>query len=500
MLASGKLSADILPEKQSMAECLLGTEFSGKDINGRRVMGMVANKGLATTVLTDSDFLWEVPDKWTLQEAVTIPIAYMTSYYALFIRGRLKTGESILIHAGSGGVGQASITLALHIGCTVFTTVGTLEKREYLKKKFPQLTDRHIGNSRNTSFEELILTETQGRGVDIVLNSLTEEKLQASIRCLAVNGRFLEIGKYDLSKNHHIGMSIFLKNITFHGILLDMLFEEDSYFEHKKELIRIISEGIKNGAIRPLPSTVFWEQQVEEAFRFMAAGKHIGKVLLKIREEETNKNVLPMPKMITAVARTYMNPDKSYVLIGGLGGFGLELVNWMIARNAKFIVLVSRFGIRTGYQALCVRRWRESGVKIIISTTDITTLSGAKHLIAQSNQLAPVGGIFNLAAILHDALIENLKEEDFKEVILPKVDITRNMDVASRKFCPSLDYFVVFSSITSGRGTMGQTNYGFANSTMERMMEQRQANGLPGLAIQWGPVGNVGLFMGNTSD
>jgi len=499
MLASGKLSMDSLPGEQfKKTECLLGLEFSGRDANNRRVMGMVANKGLATTVLADPDFLWEVPDKWTLEEAATIPVAYATSYYALFIRGQLKAGESVLIHAGSGGVGQAAITIALHIGCTVFTTVGTLEKREYLKKRFPQLTDRHIGNSRSTSFEELILTETQGRGVDVILNSLAEEKLQAGIRCLARNGRFLEIGKYDMSHDHPLGMSIFLKNITFHGILLDMLFEESS--SDKKELIKIISEGIKNGAIRPLPSTIFWEQQVEEGFRFMATGKHIGKVLLKIREEETKKHVSPMPKTIAAIPRTYMNPEKSYVVVGGLGGFGLELVNWMINRQAKFIVLVSRFGIHTGYQALCVRRWRESGINIIISTIDITTLSGAEHLIAQSNQLAPIGGIFNLAAVLRDALIENLKEADFKAVILPKVDITRNLDVVSRKFCPSLDYFVVFSSISSGHGLPGQTNYGFANSAMERIIEQRKTNGLPSLAIQWGPVGNVGLFIGNTSD
>ncbi|EFN70710.1 Fatty acid synthase, partial [Camponotus floridanus] len=161
---------------------------------GRRVMGMVEARGLATTIVADLGFLWEVPDKWTLEQAATIPVAYATSYYALFVRGQLKAGESVLIHAGTGGVGQAAIAISLHAGCTVFTTVGTPEKREYLKKIFPQLTDRHIGNSRDTSFEHLILTETQGRGVDVVLNSLAEEKLQASVRCLALNGRFLEIG------------------------------------------------------------------------------------------------------------------------------------------------------------------------------------------------------------------------------------------------------------------------------------------------------------------
>ncbi|KAL6440730.1 hypothetical protein ACFW04_003291 [Cataglyphis niger] len=493
MLASGKLPPDALPGKMATEDCILGLEFSGRDADGRRVMGMVEARGLATTVVADLGFLWEVPDKWTLEQAATIPVAYATSYYALFVRGQLKAGESVLIHAGTGGVGQAAIAISLHAGCTVFTTVGTPEKREYLKKTFPQLTDRHIGNSRDTSFEQLILTETQGRGVDVVLNSLAEEKLHAGIRCLALNGRFLEIGKYDLSNDSRVGMSMFLKNTAFHGILLDMLFGEDC--AEKKEVVKLLSEGIKNGAVRPLPSTVFSEQQLEQGFRFMATGKHIGKVLLKIRDEEPKKLVLPLPKIVAAIPRTYMNPEKSYILVGGLGGLGLELANWMISRGAKFIILVSRSGIRTGYQALCVRRWRENGVKILVSTADVTTLSGAERLIQESSRLAPVGGIFNLAAVLRDALIENLTEADFKTVTLPKIEGTRNLDAISRKSCPSLDYFVVFSSTSCGRGNMGQTNYGFANSAMERMMEQRQANSLPGLAIQWGAIGDVGLVM-----
>ncbi|XP_039302621.1 fatty acid synthase [Solenopsis invicta] len=493
MLASGKLSLDALPRNMATEECILGLEFSGRDTDGRRVMGMVAAKGLATTVVAERDFLWEVPDKWSLEQAATIPVAYTTSYYALFIRGRLKAGESVLIHAGTGGVGQAAIAIALYAKCTVFTTVGTPEKREYLKKVFPQLNDRHIGNSRDTNFEQLILVETEGRGVDVVLNSLTEEKLEAGIRCLAYGGRFLEIGKYDMLNGSRVEMSMFLKNTSFHGILLDELFEKDSV--EKKELIKLVSEGIENGAIRPLQSNIFTEQQLESGFRFMATGKHKGKVLLKIRDEEPKKRASPTPKTVAAIPRTYMNPEKSYILVGGLGGFGLELADWMISRGAKFIVLVSRSGIRTGYQALCVRRWRESGIQIVVCTENITTLTGAKRLIQKSNRIAPVGGIFNLAAVLRDALIENLEEADFKTALSPKIDITKNLDAVSRKLCPSLDYFVVFSSVSSGRGNMGQTNYGFANSAMERMMEERQTNGLPGLAIQWGAIADVGLIM-----
>ncbi|PSN28987.1 Fatty acid synthase [Blattella germanica] len=498
MLATGKLPPDALPGDLAGQDCILGLEFSGRNSEGKRVMGMVAARGLATTVLADPGFMWEVPDEWTLEEAATVPVVYGTSYYALVVRGRLRRGESVLIHAGTGGVGQASIAIALHMGCTVFTTVGSKEKREFLKKRFPKLTDRNICNSRDTTFEQQILTETNGQGVHVVLNSLAEEKLQASVRCLAKDGRFLEIGKYDLSNNNPLGMAVFLKNTAFHGILLDALFE--STCEDKKEVVRLLSEGIKSGAVRPLPSTVFSESQVEQAFRFIATGKHIGKVLLKIRDEEPKKVLKPTTKLVSAIPRTYMNPDKSYILVGGLGGFGLELANWLITRGATNIVLTSRSGIRTGYQSLCVRRWREMGINVFVSTADATDEKGAQQLIKEATKLGPVGGIFNLAVVLRDAFLENQTEADFKTVCLPKVTGTKVLDTVSRKLCPELDYFVAFSSVSCGRGNAGQTNYGLANSAMERICEDRQASGLPGVAIQWGAIGDVGLVLETMGD
>ncbi|RZC35992.1 fatty acid synthase [Asbolus verrucosus] len=493
MLATGKLPPDALPGDLAGQDCILGLEFSGRDSKGKRVMGMVAARSLATTVLADPGFLWEVPEKWSLEEAATIPVVYGTSYYALIVRGRMKRGESVLIHAGTGGVGQASISIALHMGCKVFTTVSSQAKRDFLKKTFPQLTDDCIGNSRDTTFEQLVLTQTNGRGVDLVLNSLANHQLQASVRCLAIGGRFLEIGKVDLSNNSPLGMSIFLKNTTFHGILLDALFDSDS--PEKREVMRLVSEGISNGAVRPLPNTVFNENQVEQAFRFMASGKHIGKVLLKIRNEESRKAQRPKTKTVTAIPRTYMDPDRSYVLVGGLGGFGLELANWLILRGATKIVLTSRSGIKTGYQSLCVRRWREMGVNVLVSTADATTEKGARRLLEEANSLGHVGGIFNLAAVLRDAMMENQTEADFKTVCKPKIDGSKQLDAASRVLAPHLDYFVNFSSVSCGRGNAGQSNYGMANSAMERICEARQEVGLPGVAIQWGAIGDVGLIL-----
>ncbi|XP_044766742.1 fatty acid synthase-like [Coccinella septempunctata] len=493
MLATGKLPPDALPGNLAGQECILGLEFSGRNSKGKRVMGMVDAKGLATTVLSDQMFLWEVPEKWSLEEASTIPIVYGTSYYALIVRGNLKPGESVLIHAGTGGVGQASIAIALHMGCKVFTTVGSQAKRDFLKKTFPQLTDRNIGNSRDSTFEQLVLSETDGRGVDVVLNSLAGDLLQASVRCLAKNGRFLEIGKVDLSNNSPLGMSILLKNTAVHGILLDALFDFDT--EDKREVKRLLSEGIANGAVRPLPSTVYNDNQIEQAFRYMASGKHIGKVVLKIRDEECRQTLIPKPRTVPAIPRTYMNPEKTYVLVGGLGGFGLELANWLVNRGATNIVLTSRSGLKTGYQSLCIRRWKEKGVNVLVSTEDASTEQGAKKLMEQANSLGPVGGIFNLAAVLRDAMMENQTEADFKTVFKPKVEGSKQLDIVSRNMAPQLDFFVNFSSVSCGRGNAGQANYGLANSAMERICEIRQELGLPAVAIQWGAIGDVGLIL-----
>ncbi|CAH2981095.1 unnamed protein product [Chilo suppressalis] len=494
MLATGKLPPDALPGNLAGQDCILGLEFSGRAEDGRRVMGMVAARGLATSVVADSAFLWDVPAAWSLEEAATVPVAYATAYYALAVRGRMRRGDSVLVHAGSGGVGQAAIAIALHAGATVFTTVGTPDKRAFLHERFPQLLDENIGNSRDTSFEQLVLERTDGRGVDLVLNSLADDKLQASIRCLAEGGRFLEIGKLDLSNNTPLGMAIFLKNTTFHGILLDALFEAGGDDIEKAAVVRCMNEGMRSGAVRPLPSTVFGDQQLEQAFRYMATGKHIGKVVIRVREEEA-RGARPASRLVSALPRTYMHPGKVYVLVGGLGGFGLELARWLVSRGARKIVFVSRSGVRTGYQAWVVRSLKQNGAEVQVSTQDATTPEGARELMRAAAAMGPVGGVFNLAAVLRDAFLENQTPADFQVVAKPKVDGTIALDAATRELAPELEYFVVFSSVSCGRGNAGQSNYGYANSVMERIVEQRQADGLPGLAVQWGAIGEVGMIV-----
>ncbi|TRY87148.1 hypothetical protein DNTS_010214 [Danionella cerebrum] len=475
MLATGKLPPDAIPGDIALQQCMLGMEFSGRDPTGRRVMGLLPAKGLATCVDADIRFLWDVPSSWTLEQAASVPVVYATAYYSLVVRGRLRPGESVLIHSGSGGVGQAAIAIALSMHCRVFTTVGSQEKKQYLQEKFPQLTAESFANSRDSSFEQHIMLNTEGKGVDLVLNSLAEEKLQASLRCLARHGRFLEIGKYDLSNNTPLGMALFLKNIAFHGILLDALFEEGN--REWEEVSDLLKQGIASGVVQPLRTTVFERNQVEDAFRYMAQGKHIGKVLLQVRLEETvGSDSATSPLAIHAVSRTFCPASLSYIITGGLGGFGLELAQWLTERGAR-------------------KLWQTMGIQVLVSTSDVSTPEGTERLITEACRLGPVGGVFHLAMVLKDGMLENLTPQQFVEVNRPKYEGTINLDCVTRQKCTQLQQFVVFSSVSCGRGNAGQSNYGFANSTMERVCEQRHHDGLPALAVQWGAIGDVGVVL-----
>ncbi|XP_044734386.1 fatty acid synthase-like [Chrysoperla carnea] len=491
MLATGKLSSDFMDKGKTDPDCVLpldcvqGLEFSGVGPDGKRYMGLVTRAGQATRVEYDENLTWPVPDNWSLEDAATVPVVYSTVYESLIKYGMSK-GHSVLIHSGTGGVGLAAIHVALHYGCEVFTTVGTQEKREFIKKLFPQIKESHIGNSRDTSFEQMVMSETKGRGVDFVLNSLAEEKLLASVRCLAEYGKFMEIGKFDLSKNNKLGMEVFMRGASFHGIMLDKTMEASA---EKKEVIRsVISKGIQDGAIKPLPRTVFDIENLEAPFRYLSAGKHIGKVLIKIRDNEAQKTVL-----VPAIPKLYVKQNKSIVIIGGLGGFGLELANWLIQRGCRNLILSSRQGLKKGYQSIQIQKWRSAGINVQISTANILTKKGCIEILQFANKFGPVDGIYNLAVILRDALFENQSIENFQTSFGGKVLGTKYLDEVSRTLCPELRHFIVFSSVSCGRGNAGQTNYGMANSVMERICEERHASGYPALAIQWGAIGEVGL-------
>ncbi|KZC12654.1 Fatty acid synthase [Dufourea novaeangliae] len=488
MLATGRLMPEAIVKNREFNECLIGFEFSGIDASGRRVMGFAESRAISNIVLLTDYNLFTVPDGWSLEDAATVPSAYLTVFYAFYYFGKLNRGEKVLIHSGSGAVGQAAINVALSEGCEVFTTVGSPEKRRFIRETFPSIDDDHIGNSRDTSFEQMVMTHTHGMGVDIVLNSLAEDKLQASVRCLGYHGRFLEIGKFDLAANNHLGMNIFLKEISFHGVMMDNVISGFNPIVQKK-IYHFLKECLATKTIKPLMRKCFEKHELETAFRYMASGKHIGKILIKVGDEKE-----PLIPPVLAYPRFNAKPDKSYVIVGGLGGLGLELIDWLVLRGARNLVIVSRNGVQTGYQRMRIEIWKSYNVKVlIISGVDASKPDDCEFILRSAENHAPVEGIFNLAALLKDCLCVNQTEETFAESMKPKAGITKMLDLLSRKICPKLRHFVVFSSISCGRGSPGQTNYGMGNSVLERICERRVQEGLPGMAIEWGAVGDVGL-------
>lgn len=274
----------------------------------------------------------------------------------------------------------------------------------------------------------MIMRETNGRGVDLVLNSLVEEKLQASVRCLARGGRFVEIGKFDSMNESPLHLEVFRKEAAVLGVHLDRIFEASPNAKYRLRLL--LEEAMRTGSCLPLTRTTFDSDRTEEAFRFMAGGGHVGKVILRIGDGA---------KPSTTIPRHYCDPDGCHVVIGGLGGFGLELIDWLVKRGARKVVISSRNGLRTGYQASRIRNWRNEGVLVRISTDrDVTTAEGCRNLLEEASSFGAVVSIFNLAVVLSDALFENQSVDNFRRCLGPKADAIRHLDVLSRELCPCL--------------------------------------------------------------
>lgn len=490
MLATGKLPKEI----SDTTNRGIGFEFSGFAEDGNRVMG-IADDALATEIQYDSSgsVVWDFPAHWSLADAATVPVVYATAYLALIYSARLEQGQSILIHSGSGGVGQAAIRIALSMECEVFTTVGNNDKKNYLLRTFPTLKADHISSSRTLQFEPMILDKTAGRGVDVVLNSLSEDKLHASLRLVAQHGHFVEIGRYDMIIDQPVGMRHFLKGITLHGIQLDaILRNKPTIF---REIHRLLTDGIEQGVVQPLDRTIFNMDQVEDAFRYMAQGHHKGKVLIQIRDE-LNETKLEL----NAKAAFYAAPEKTYLITGGLGGVGLELVNWLIERGAKYFVLTSRNGVKSDYQSWQIRKWKKQGVSVEVSTLDVGQETQAQELIAKISTDHPLAGIFHLAMVLADAFFLNQSIEQFEKVLQPKLGSAINLDKLTRTHCPELEHFVLFSSLSGAMGNAGQSNYAYANSAIDNLCENRKAQGFSALAVQWGIIGDVGVAEEMLSD
>ncbi|MCB0503687.1 MAG: zinc-binding dehydrogenase, partial [Bacteroidetes bacterium] len=259
----------------------LGIECSGvvtkvgKNVDhlsvGDEVLGM-AYDSMASHVILHAGLLRKKPSHLSFQEAATIPAVFLTSYYALVYLGRLKKGERVLIHSATGGVGLSAIQIAKAIGAEIFATAGTKEKRDLLVS----LGIDHVYDSRTLDFAAQIKKDTNGEGIDIVLNSLTGEAMIRSMELLRSFGRFLEIGKKDVYENSRLGLSVFDKAISYSMIDLEkMLFETPDFLG---ELLEEVLKHFESGTYQPLQFQSFGVSEVKKAFEFMSKAKHLGKI------------------------------------------------------------------------------------------------------------------------------------------------------------------------------------------------------------------------------
>lgn len=331
----------------SSNEAPFGMEYAGKLPDGKRVMGITPNGGsVANLIAADKDLMVEIPQNWTLEEASTIPIAYTVALHALKQINN-KKHHNILIHCGADGVGQAAIFICTALGLNIFATAANEAKKVLLQKAFPHIEAAQFGCYGDTAFDRFVKRKTKGKGVDVVFNSSTAENPKISLNTLVKQGIYIAINTSSSIDDKSIPEEFLSKEIHFHSVFLDSLFCSDK----KYEVMDLLKKGLKDGIVKPLKRTVTYESGLPGAFKTILTGQNFEKMLIKIRPED--RNVKPTSRLISGTARYY--PEGSIVITGGLGGFGMELIDWLVSRGATKIVIGSRRITLSGYEASRLR-------------------------------------------------------------------------------------------------------------------------------------------------
>jgi len=465
-------------------ECAGVVTSVGTEINdlapGDHVIA-VAPAALATHVVTRRAGVMRVPAGLDFAAAATIPVAFMTAVHALGRLARLDAGETVLIHGGAGGVGLAAIQYALHKGAVVYATAGSEMRRQALR----MLGVAGVFDSRSTSFVDDVLAATGGEGVDVVLNSLSGEAMQQSVRLLRPFGRFLEIGKRDLYRNTAIGVRPLRHNAAYFAVDIDELMA--SRPADGLIVLQEVSALLEAGALRPLPFRAFGFADAINAFRLLQSSGHVGKVVLL---PETTPPAVTQP-VFTA------SDDGVYLVTGGLSGFGLDTARWLARHGARRLALVSRRGAHTPDAAEVLAAFAEQDVDARAFACDVADLTALQGVCAEMRRtMGPIRGVLHAAMVLDDAYLQHLDVARFTTVIRPKLAGAAALDQVTRG--DPVELFVLFSSITTVIGTPGQANYVAANAAMEALAERRRAAGLPALAVQWGPISDAGYLARDT--
>ncbi len=423
------------------------------------------------------------PKTLSFAEAATIPSAFFTVYYALHHLAQLQPGETILIHGAAGGVGLAAIQYARHIGARIFASAGTQEKRDVLHL----LGVDRVFDSRSLDFADRILSD--GEGVDVVLNSLAGEAIEQNLRILRPFGRFLELGKRDFYADSKIGLRPFRNNISYFGIDADQLMRRQPALARR--LFRDMMALFESGALHPLPYRAFPFQRIREAFRTMQQSRHIGKLILLPQAEGE-----PLPVMDSEPPHIEIHPDAAYLIVGGLGGFGLATARWLAAKGARHLSLLGRSGVASEAAGATLAELRDQGVEVRVLQADVTDPSQLEPALERIRQAGrPLRGVLHAAMQLDDGMLRNLSAERFLRAMRPKVRGAWNLHQLTLE--DPLDLFVLYSSATTYLGSAGQSNYVTANAYLEGLAAYRRRLGRPGLAVAWGAIGDVGVLARN---
>ncbi|KAI2485149.1 Fatty acid synthase S-acetyltransferase [Pyrenophora tritici-repentis] len=427
----------------------------------------------------------KIPDEMSFATAAAIPVAFCTAWYSLVHLGRLQAGETILIHAAAGGVGQAAIQLAKAASAEIYVTVSSNEKKRLLMELYGIPAD-HIFSSRHISFAQGLKRMTKGRGVDVVLNSLSGEFLKASVDCVAPLGRFVEIGKKDMYFRSQMSMSPFLQGISFLAVDLGVI--ADRAKPLMKELLNRVMGYFtkqKNTMQPPQPLTVFSGSQLEEAFRSLQSGRNSGKAVIAFSPEDL------VPIVPTSRPGWSFASDATYVIAGGSGGLGRSMARYMATHGAKHILLLSRSGSDSPQVSELIRELQQDGVTVVAPSCDVSDAHALETVIHDlHDQMPPIQGCIQGSMVLRDGLFENMSHDNFLAALRPKIQGTWNL----HNSLPSgMDFFVLLSSTGGVFGSRGQSNYAAGSTYQDAFAKYRVSLGEKCISLDLGLMLAVGF-------